>query len=348
MSVIPLSRADRDEQSSAPETAKPGRFDDSAFDKIASAAIDEQERDLERRRQTGSHGSLDDAITAALDGNDAADSDRDAFDRSSDNRQELREKFPGIDLGKLLQTFTEFDSAARQNPQAGAEWLLTTYAAMPYGQGRDTSSKPGTTKDGAPDYRSAVDRAIDAAFDGVDRRKADQSEFTATAEQRAALKRAYPHLSFDKAVEAIARIDRDMRADPAATAARVAAAYGAPVTETQHQQAAQRQVQEQRATELIPMLDHYAKYIPDLAELTDDIVKVLQHPEFKRLDDPQQNLLRAHRIAQLQRDERQRAADVAKAEAAVSPKGNTAPRTGSGSQSLDDIVSDAISNARVA
>ena len=113
-------------------------------------------------------------------------------------------------------------------------------------------------------------------------------------------------MSYAEACRRVVKLDGDLHRDPIATAARLAATYGMTVTSSQQAVAEHRHA---AASDAQQMVVSAAEHLPELAEMEDDLVKVLGRPDFAHGPDMQQNLLRAHRVVQLARDEQRRRND---------------------------------------
>jgi hypothetical protein len=311
----------------------PGDDFDRSFEKAFESAYDTvTKRDADAPKIAG---SLDDLITSGLERQEADQEEREAFKRSREHRDELRSRYgKSVSLGEVLKSFAALDEGFQKDPVGTADRLTSFYLTRPYGEIDRNVQKNGSrveTKDQHPWRR--MDAIIsDAQTTSAD--ATDDDDLEATAEVRALLKKKYPELSFDQLVERVAQVDRDLHRDPVGAAARLAASYGAVVTETQHaavQHAALAQQQERAIAADVVRLAQSGKF-PHLDKLADDVVAVLQHQDFVRTPNLHENLHRAYYVALARQAEAARAARVEKAERAspvrtspMQPGGSGAP-----------------------
>ena len=141
------------------------------------------------------------------------------------------------DIGQTIDAFVKWGHYFKQDPQAAGNALAESYLrASKYSfneQPDDKATKAEAYVDGHGRRHSGkvLDEVIQGAIDSAGERE----EFVATTAQRQALKELFPALTFDQALRKIVQIDRDAFRDPLATGAIVAAAFGNPVTEPQHE-----------------------------------------------------------------------------------------------------------------
>jgi hypothetical protein len=238
MSVLPLSAANAPESLTEPEAYEkpPGSFNSDKFDAIVGAIVDRMPDD---DAPAAPKKDLDTLISEGLDKHEAAQADKESFERSKASREELNDRYGAQgDLSTTIDKYIQWAAHFRENPQEVGQRFAESYlSASPYAlTPREPKEKPEAFIDGTGKrYNGKIlDAIVESATDG-----SEQKDFVATAKQREALKVMFPGKTWDEALATIVRIDRDAYKDPLGTAATVAAAFGMPVTARQQEQAQQ-------------------------------------------------------------------------------------------------------------
>jgi hypothetical protein len=205
-------------------------------------------------------------------------------DEMRQTRRELRQRYPNHNLGEMLEQFEKWEGMFRKDPMAAREAIMEAYlrsSPQNYAKGKQAQYSPG--------IRGSIERGEQDARD--------------IAELKPFIDKYGK--DFPRLLQQLNRFDADMIDDPVGTSARLAANYGIPITEEQHQQAAQAQQhaaeRQQRVSNielgLSKIIEH--KIMPGIEDpkLQDKIVGVLENPAFQRSGDPLNDLTRAWQIA---------------------------------------------------
>src|SRR5262245_3137524 len=249
MSVIPLSQAGRGEQmtTSSMQGDAPShdhyrehlqRDESEKFDRHFEKAFGEAEG-RERTKAPPAKKSLDDLIGDVIAKHEGLEADEKAWADSRETRDTLNKRYEEHDAttAKTLNMYIGWAKEFRRDPVAAAQMFAQAYL------GQSPYNLPEEKEKVKPDYsdldwltrsKAEANDKLNALLDhAVDRATSEKTEFADTAEARAPLKQMYPTLSFDAAIKKIEQIDRDAHRDPVGTAAVLAAAFGAPVTQAQ-------------------------------------------------------------------------------------------------------------------
>jgi hypothetical protein len=312
---------------------------------IVNSAIDEVLAEQEKstpQKET----SLDAELNRSFEKYDGAEDDREIFARSRDIRDAFHEELgqsdgKGADIGALINDFLNIDDDFKKNPQDAADRLASRYLLMsPY----DRKAAVDKAKAANPSSNNPIDQELEKTFAQKEADARDKTDYESTEKARARLKASYPGLTFDEALRRARAAHEDLRADPLGAAARIAASYGAPITETQHQAVQVNQAHTQRLGQLEGLIAHAERTLPNFAQLAGEIETVITDPRFKHGDDPSANLARAYQVAMIRATQSLNADRVAKAQAATSPKSTgSAPQMAASSNSLDAIISNSLS-----
>lgn len=252
----------------------------------------------------GTYSELDRALKVAVDQRAEQEAESADFLQSREWRDALDQRYGGrVAIGDLLESFAQWHEQLKENPRDAADAIAATYLAqsqyaLPDGNGRSGRNGPsGEAKSESPKRTLNVilDDAIDRHHGKGD---GEGAAFAASAPHRAALKAMFPGITYAEACRRVVKLDGDLHRDPIGTAARLGAAYGMSVMPSQQAATAQR---EALAGDAQDMIAATAEHLPGLSDIEDDVVAVLQSPEFLHGPDMQQNLLRAYRIAQTAR-----------------------------------------------
>lgn len=269
------------------------------------SSLDDPEKVAERGRDT----ELDRALTAAVGRRADQEAESADFRQSREWRDALKERYGGqVAIGDLLEIFADWHERLKDNPGRTAEAMASAYLvqpsyALPNGAQVAKKLAPAVVANGSG-VASTLDDLLAAAI-GRHHGKGDgeQQAFAASARHRQALKEMFPGLSYAEACRRVVRLDGDLHRDPIGTAARLAATYGMTATPAQQIVAEERGVLAGDAQQVVATA---AERLPDLADLEDDVIAVMQRPEFRHGPDMQENLMRAHRVAQLAHGEQTR------------------------------------------
>jgi hypothetical protein len=270
-------------------------------------------------------GKLEQAIEGAAAAAEAREGERAQFHESRGDRAELRRRYGGRgDIAEAIDRFVYWDAAMRQNPTLAPEQLASDYLEQ-FNLGGDAERRsarqqPAEQKGDDLHPGRRLDQAIDQAMEEVDQRAADEREFATSAEQRAALKRLFPQLSFSDAVKRIAYLDAELWRDPIATAQRIGASYGLPVTPLQHEIAGMAGEQTQLDggyQQLFETLRREGE-LPQLEALAPDMTNIMRSPNFPWTGNIRNDLRTAHAVAnRVAMEERSRALAKARRAAPV-------------------------------
>lgn len=306
----------------------------STLDKHVSSAFDKHYSDDDEVKSA----PLDDGISAAQAVADEDVEERKSFTRSKEHREELRARYgKDVDLGALVEKFIRQEAEFRKDPLGAADRLAAEYLQRPYAA---RYAKPEAKKNlGDLPQGQRLGAILDDALDGL-----EASDLKMTAKQRALIREKFDGMPFDKVLEIVTAADRDLHNDPIGAAARIAASYGVPVMQSQHQNVEQ-QARVNHVESGMKQL-YQSGQLPRLAELSGDIGRVLQNPQFQHTPDLENNLRRAYRIAEIQSSERSQSDGLAKARAAQGVRSSgTAPgySHADGGSNLDRLISGAMS-----
>jgi hypothetical protein len=335
--LTPLSRATDGERGIVGTEVEP-KETTSGLDKWASEAADKISASFEDDKSEIKPASLDDGISAAMAVGEEDDDDRKSFARSREYRAELRARYgKEVDLGALVEKFIRQEDDFRKDPVGAADRLAGEYLQRPYAA---RYNKPETKKNLSDlPQGQRLGAILDDALDG-----AEAADFKMTAKQRALIREKFNGMPFDEVLKIVTAADRDLHDDPIGAAARIAASYGVPVTQSQHQNVEYQG----RVNQVADGLGHLYKsgQLPRLAELSGHIGQVLQNPQFQHTPDLENNLRRAYRIAEIQAGERAATDSLAKAKAAQGVRSsgtmpNYSVSSDSGSK-LDRIIGSAL------
>jgi hypothetical protein len=268
------------------------------------AKLDDPETEAKR----GPTSELDRALKVAVDHRASQETESADFRQSREWRDELSRRYHGrIAIGDLLDTFADWHERLKRHPRAAADAIAAVYLEQAaYALPDDVGTPNELGRPASVDGESADQKLNGILTAAIDRHHGkgdgEQATFAASARHRAALKEMFPGMTYAEACRRVVKLDRDLHRDPIGTAARLAATYRMPVT------AAQQVVGEQRiavANDAQQMIVATTEHLPELGNLQDDVIAVLERPEFMHGPDMQQNLLRAHHVAQVARRERQ-------------------------------------------
>lgn len=309
--------------------------DDSAGDswRALKAKLDDPETAAERGRDT----ALDGALKTAVDRRAGQETESADFHGSRAWRDELKERYNGrIGIGDLLEAFADWHERLKVNP-AAADAIAAAYLAQPQytlPTANGGPRKPAPASDAALDQTTSgqtLNRVLAAAIDRHHGKgDGEPAAFAASARHRTALKEMFPGMTYAEACRRVVMLDGDLHRDPLATAARLAASYGMsgapaqpaavagerepPTGDALAGNALGRDGWMDGAQQIIAAT---ASHLPDLEHTQDEVAAVLERPEFMHGPDMQQNLLRAHRVAQLMRQRRSHQHDTHAAPAAA-------------------------------
>ena len=188
------------------------------------------------------------------------------FHASQESRETLRHRYKGqVSVEQLLENATDWHHYMTANPHMAADQLASAYLqAAPYAINDDPPPKKAEAPADEHRWRS-LDRILEDAWDKRQNGDPNQQEFKASAKQRAALKAMFPGMSFADAMRSLVKFDGDMHRDPLATAARMGASYGMPITAGQHVAA---QADYERTAPVVQMVEHTAQYLPNYADIS--------------------------------------------------------------------------------
>jgi hypothetical protein len=278
-------------------------------------------------REQGGDSALDRALKQAVDRRAHQEAESADFHQSRTWRDALTERYDRrVAIGDLLDTFADWHACLKTDPKAAADAIASAYLEQsPYAlpAAARTTGKPGVPADVAASALEApgqkLNRILEAAIDRHHGKRNDEPEaLVGSARHRAALKEMFPGMTYAEACRRVVTLDGDLHRDPLGTAARLAASYGLPLTTSQQAATEQRQRGVSDAQRIVA---EGAQRMPDLAALQEEVVAVLSRPDFVHGPDMQQNLVRAHRIAHLVRQEQQRRRAQTNANPSPSPTG---------------------------
>jgi hypothetical protein len=318
--VVPLSEY-RPDASERETSDKLGKYLDGVMD-----------RHFSDRDDTPKFKNLDEGISAAIDAAEEVGREREAVDGCDEYWTELHARH-GADLNRadLVERFIEADRMLRANPRRGADWLANAYLqGKPYPKSADR-------KDDNKGPQSKLDAAITAALD----KSAAGDNIKIKPEQLAYIRKHFG-CDFREFMRITTAADRDLHNNPLDAAVRIAASYGMPVTAMQEQEA-------QELSNVRTWLGHLETtgQLPRLGELAPAIEQVLNHPNFRRSGDINDNLARAYAFAEYGMKHwparSSNAAAVAKAKAASSPRSRgTAPNGSARAGGIDAAIVSAL------
>ncbi len=236
-------------------------------------------------------------------------------DEMRETRRALRSRYPGQNLGEVLKRFEEWEGKFRSDPMATREAIMAEYLKV--SPQHFTTSK---AKEYAPGTIGAVQKATEDAR--------DIGELKPFIEKYGK--------DFPRLLQQLDRFDRDMIDDPVGTSARLAANYGAPVTASQHEQAAEHYHQKAQQEERLSNVHRGLEMVIQqnlLPGIEDDkmqgrIAEVLENPKFVRTGNAFEDLKAAWQVARLNDEKEKR---VAKGQKSISggPSGAASDRKGS-------------------
>lgn len=351
MSSIPLSARDGDDNAPTPYghgTAVPERLETDPLDKI----VDDAAEKITSRGSGPQFDNLDKGLSDAMNRSEADRAELEDFAKVRGSRQELIERTGAKSYAEALKYFVSLHGNFQRDPLGTADWLAGQ--TLRHAPAADSIAKRDNTK---PDPLASVkdahpgvqlDAVIGSALEAANEGDRDLKEFSESAEVRAELKKMFPGVPMSKLTEDLVRMVRDLQADPLGMSARLAAKYGAPVTQGQQfeaEQKAQMKQLESYGSAVIEQARTSGSF-PHFEELRGDMIEVLNRPDFRGTNNAMQDLYRAYRIAELQvihnrRVERQEAA-LEKAAKAAPVKSSGGLQVGGSSQSLDSTISDAL------
>lgn len=283
------------------------------------ARLDEPDAAEER----GPESELDRALKAAVDRRASQETESADFRESKEWRDALHERYDGrVAIGDLLDQFADWHESLKANPRAAADALASAYLeqpayALPDPAALEKRGTPPDIKDGGPDRK--LDSILAAMIDRHHGKgDGEQQAFGASARHRAVLKEMFPGMTYAEACRRVVMLDGDLHRDPIATAARLAATYRMPATSSQHIAVERRDAMASDAQRVIAST---AENWPGLADMENELVTVLNRPDFMHGPDMQENLLRAHRVVQLARHEGPRLGGGTDAKRAAMPRG---------------------------
>lgn len=283
------------------------------------AKLDDPDAALER----GPDSELDRALKVAVDHRASQETESDDFRQSREWRDALHRRYSGrVAIGDLLDQFADWHEKLKADPRTAADAMASAYLeqppyALPDATGRNERGPPAVPEEGSPDQKlnGILAAAIDRHHGTGD---GEQQSFAASARHRAALKEMFPGMTYAEACRRVVMLDGDLHRDPIATAARLGATYHMPVTSSQRVVAERRGALASDVQEVIASTE---ERLPGLPDMEDELVTVLDRPDFIHGPDLQENLLRAHHVVQLARQERQRLGGSAAATHAAAPRG---------------------------
>ena len=290
----------------------------------------------------------DDDVRSAIAEVGDTRSDREAFDRSRENREELAWRYPDTKVGDLIKRFSGLHDDFKRDPMQAADHLARHYLAQPARfskpKAREAEQPPAYLDEyGRQEWLR--DQDAREAFRNAGHDRAENDAFKATAEDRAFLKKAFPQLTFDQAIERITSLDADLTADPLGASAKLAATFGAPITQMHHDEIRHVGEAQQSVLRMQEGLDRVVSSgkLPGIENMMDAVADVLEGPSFQRSGDAGVDLEAAYRVA-LQRVtiERDKAvAEKAKAASRSVPNAGGDYRPSDSAQGDDDIDADA-------
>lgn len=253
--------------------------------------------------ERGPESELDRALRVAVDRRASQEAESADFRESREWRNLLQERYDGrVAIGDLLDQFADWHERLKADPRAAADALASAYLEQPAYVLPDPTArkKPGVGTDAGDESPGRKLSGIIAA--AIDRHHGqgdgEREAFVASARHRAALKEMFPGMTYAEACRRVVMLDGDLHRDPVATAARLAATYHMPVTASQQVAAERRDALAGDAQQAIAST---VERLPELASMEDELVTVLNRPDFMHGPDMQENLIRAHRVAQLAR-----------------------------------------------
>jgi hypothetical protein len=262
------------------------------------SSLDDPEKVAERGHET----ELDRALTVAVGRRANQEAESADFHQSRESRDALNERYGGqVAIGDLLEIFADWHERLKDNPDRTAEVMASAYLGEPSYALPNGAQVPNKLAPTLGANRMGVGSTLDDVLAAAINRHHGQGDgekkvFAASARHRKALKEMFPGLSYAEACRRVVKLDSDLHRDPIGTAGRLAATYGMTATPAQQIVAEQRDALAGDAQQIVVTA---AERLPDLANLEDDVIAVMQRPEFRHGPDMQNNLMRAHRVAQL-------------------------------------------------
>jgi len=274
------------------ETVSPKQTSDTALDKYVGEAMERSFAHLDDEKPA-KRKSLDTLLTEGRERNEARETEEREFEASKPSRDYLRGRYPQGDLGKTCENILTWLQALQENPHRATDELATCYLLD--GSRLDQRTKQGKAADPDEHPRLRLDRILDDAIEGTDRKEREVS-----AQQLEKLKRFFPGLSTSEILGRIETMDRDLCADPIKAAESLRIMSGVPATQTMHE-AARLQTEYVNLTNWVGQVAASGA-LPRLEELAPNIVQILGRPDFVRSGDPNNDLGRAYSVAQTATD----------------------------------------------
>ncbi|MCC6889611.1 MAG: hypothetical protein IT536_13840 [Hyphomicrobiales bacterium] len=240
---------------------------------------------------------LDQALKTAVDRCAGQESESADFHRSRPWREALARRYQGrVAIGDLFESFAQWHQRLLADPASAADAIAAAYLEQPLNALPQDATADGGIAEQATSERQAdhsLDRVLGAA---IDRHHGDgdreQQTFADIARHRFLLKSMFPGLSFTEACRRLVTLDGALHRDPVATATRLALSYGLAIEPPSEKPAVAGAVDD--AEDVVTSL---VRQLPDLMDLEDEILAVLQRPAFRHGPDLRRNLIRAYGIA---------------------------------------------------
>jgi len=272
---------------------------------IPDVFADDAAERLERR--TSSDQKLSDSINAAIDAADKPD-EFEQFVAARPEREELKARH-GVDAAGVIQKFSHYETALRQNPRIGVEVIQSDYlaganlatlrhaeqSAAPKGESRP---KPDEEEFSGVKLDRIIENALDEHMGG--RLDADKAEFEKAQPLFAEMKARNPSLTIDEFFKSTVHADRELWKNPN-FAHRLAGAAGAPITALQQETAqvkAQTVAHTNQIENVLTDMESRGELL-DLERYAPAMAKIMALPNFVRTADLRSDVRRANRIAEL-------------------------------------------------
>ena len=259
--------------------------------------LEEEQEDRAERRAT-----IEKHLRVHEDGKAAAN----AWENSREHRETLKDRYPNVSLKDLFGSYEKLDENMRGNPRVAAEHLARHYLSQPPRFGSDKA---------AAQKQEGVRGSIEQGF-----RDAEDKEALAEA-----IEKHGPRLDF--LLQRIVEADTALSDDPLGAAARIAAAYGVPVTPEHHQEIAQDSLREQHIAAISGQIDQLINSgrFPEFDSVADRIADILEDKRHQSTGDHWADLERAYQLAMADKFEEGKKALAEKATKSITGAGRTVP-----------------------
>lgn len=197
------------------------------------------------------------------------------------DREAFKTRYPNAKLSELFERSEKWDADFKKDPVGTRERILQTYAGV-----SPQNFKEVVEHEKAPGVRGSIQQA-----------QRDQADLENLKPHMAKWGKNFPHI-----LSQLQKFDADMIADPAGTSARLAAGYGAPVTESQIESYKQKRAAEEHRAQDSANVHKALEFaiqrnvLPGMENeaVQNAIADVLESKSFARTGNRLEDLQRAH------------------------------------------------------